>query len=122
MTKKQNKFFLIFWLIAAAAWSFGAIRHLVVSSDIVGALIFFVAAGTSSILAFKYYEGVTDKPDRRLALGVVGWSVIVLIWVWMSLRYFDKGDWVGGLLSIVVAITWGIFGGVSIKKYLKKKK
>ena len=56
MTKKQIKFFFIFWLISAVAWLAGGIRHIVVSEDIVGAIIFFAASATSTILVFKFHK------------------------------------------------------------------
>ena len=61
------------------------------------------------------------KTDWRLIIGIIGWTLVVLIWLWMSQRYFKRGDQVGGVLNILVAITWCIFGMVSIKKYLAKK-
>ena len=56
-TKKTNKFFFIFWSISTIAWLTVSIRRLVVTQDIVGALIFLAVAITSAILAFKFYKG-----------------------------------------------------------------
>lgn len=61
------------------------------------------------------------KTDWRLIIGIVGWTLIVLIWIYIAIRYFRKGDTVGALLNLLVALTWGIFGYVSLKKYKRGK-
>ncbi len=61
------------------------------------------------------------KIDWKLTLGILGWFLIVLVWIWQTQRYFEKDDLVGGILHILVALTWTIFGFVSTKKYLNSK-
>ncbi|MAG50384.1 hypothetical protein CL621_01940 [archaeon] len=61
------------------------------------------------------------KTDWRLIIGIIGWTLIILIWLWMSLRYFRRNDLMGGILNIIVAVFWTIFGIINIRKYLSKK-
>ncbi len=56
MTKKTSKFFSIFWLIAGLAWTFAVIRHMTVKDDVIGAIIYMIAAIVSFVLAFAYYK------------------------------------------------------------------
>jgi len=56
MNKKTSKIFSIFWLVAGLVWVIATIRHIIVKDDIVGAIIYIVAAAVSFILAFAYYR------------------------------------------------------------------
>jgi len=64
---------------------------------------------------------MNKKLDWRLLLGIVGWTLIVSIWIWQAFRYSSKNDPVGTILHIIVALVWTIFGIVTTKKYLKQK-
>jgi hypothetical protein len=61
------------------------------------------------------------KTDPRLVLAIVGWGLIVSIWIWLAFRYSAKNDIVGSILHVIVAVVWTIFAVVSTKKYLKQK-
>jgi len=56
MSKKSSKIFSIFWLVAGLVWVIATVRHIIVKDDIVGAVIYIVAAVVSFILAFAYYR------------------------------------------------------------------
>ena len=56
MNKKSSKIFSIFWLVAGLVWVIATVRHIIVKDDIVGAVIYIVAAIISFILAFAYYR------------------------------------------------------------------
>ena len=56
MNKKSSKIFSIFWLVTGLVWVIATARHIIVKDDIVGAVIYMVAAIISFILAFAYYR------------------------------------------------------------------
>jgi len=56
MNKKSSKIFSIFWLVTGLVWVIATVRHIIVKDDIVGAVIYIVAAIVSFILAFAYYR------------------------------------------------------------------
>jgi len=56
MKKINNKIFSIFWLVAGLAWIVATVRHIIVKDDIIGTIIYIVAAIISFILAFAYYR------------------------------------------------------------------
>ena len=56
MNKKSTKVFSVFWLVAGLVWVVAAVRHIIVKDDIVGAILYVVAAIISSVLAFAYYR------------------------------------------------------------------
>jgi len=56
MNKKSSKIFSIFWLVTGLVWVIATVRHIIVKDDIVGAVIYIVAAVVSFILAFAYYR------------------------------------------------------------------
>lgn len=56
MNKKSSKIFSVFWLVTGLAWVIATVRHIIVKDDIVGAIIYIVAAIISFILAFAYYR------------------------------------------------------------------
>jgi len=55
MTKKATKNFSIFWLLAGIIWLIAAVRHLIVTNDITGVIIYAAAGVLSFVLAFAYY-------------------------------------------------------------------
>jgi len=58
MNKKSSKIFSIFWLFTGLVWIIATVRHIIVKDDIVGAIIYIVAAIVSFILAFAYYRNI----------------------------------------------------------------
>ena len=56
MNKKSSKIFSIFWLVTGLVWAIATVRHIIVKDDIVGAVIYILAAIVSFILAFAYYR------------------------------------------------------------------
>ena len=58
MNKKSSKIFSIFWLFTGLVWIIATVRHIIVKDDIVGAIIYIVAAIVSFILAFAYYRNM----------------------------------------------------------------
>ncbi len=56
MNEKTSKIFSIFWLVAGLAWIIATIRHIIVKDDMVGTIIYIIAAIISFILAFVYYR------------------------------------------------------------------
>jgi len=56
MNKKSSRVFSIFWLVTGLVWVIATVRHIVVKYDIVGAIIYIVAATVSFILASAYYR------------------------------------------------------------------
>jgi len=56
MNKKSSKIFSIFWFVAGLIWIIATVRHIIVKDDIVGTIIYIVAAIISLILAFAYYR------------------------------------------------------------------
>ena len=56
MNKKSSKIFSIFWLVTGLVWVIATVRHIIVKDDIIGAVIYIVAAIVSFILAFAYYR------------------------------------------------------------------
>lgn len=58
MTKKTSKIFTIFWLVAGLIWTAATIRHLAVNDDLVGTVIYLIAAIISFILAAAFYKNL----------------------------------------------------------------
>jgi len=56
MNKKSSKIFSIFWLVTGLVWVIATVRHIIVKDDIVGSVIYIVAAIVSFVLAFAYYR------------------------------------------------------------------
>jgi hypothetical protein len=56
MTKKTSKIFSIFWLVTGLIWTFATIRHIAVNDDLVGAVIYLIAAIISFIIAVAFYK------------------------------------------------------------------
>ena len=56
MIKKTSKIFTIFWLVSGLIWTFATIRHIVVTDDLVGTVIYLIAAIISFILAVAFYK------------------------------------------------------------------
>jgi len=56
MTQKTSKFFPLFWFVAGLIWTFAAIRHIAVNDDLVGVVIYLIAAIISFILAVVFYK------------------------------------------------------------------
>jgi len=56
MNKKSSRIFSVFWLVSGLVWVIATIRHVIVKDDIVGAVIYIVAAIVSFVLAFAYYR------------------------------------------------------------------
>jgi len=56
MKSKSSKTFSIFWFVAGVIWVIATVRHIIVKDDVVGTIIYIVAAIISFILAFVYYK------------------------------------------------------------------
>jgi len=56
MKSKSSKIFSIFWFVAGVIWVIATVRHIIVKDDVVGTIIYIVAAIISFILAFVYYK------------------------------------------------------------------
>jgi len=54
MNKKTSKIFSIFWLVAGLAWLIALVKCLKAGDDIVGILIYAIAAVISFVLSFAY--------------------------------------------------------------------
>lgn len=56
MTKKTSKLFSVFWIAAGIAWMLAAIRNIMIKDDVIGTVIYVVAAFVSFVLVFAYYK------------------------------------------------------------------
>lgn len=56
MNKKSSKIFSVFWFVTGLVWVIATVRHIIVKvkDDIVGSIIYIVAAIISFLLAFAY--------------------------------------------------------------------
>jgi len=61
MSKKQIRGFYIFWIFSGVIWLAAGIRHYFWVEDTTGAIIEFVAAVLSFILAWAYWRGFVNK-------------------------------------------------------------
>jgi hypothetical protein len=65
---------------------------------------------------------MNKKQKKRYKLSMFLWSIIAIIWFILSIRYFNKGDLVGGILYILVGISYIFFGHIITKQNIKKIK
>jgi len=56
MSRKNSKFFSVFWIFSGSIWLVVSIRHIMMKSDATGFLIYIIAFIVSFILAFAYYK------------------------------------------------------------------
>jgi uncharacterized membrane protein YhaH (DUF805 family) len=60
--------------------------------------------------------------NRKYYWAMSLWVIIAIVWFIQSYRFFDKGDWVGGILYIITGVAWIFFGSIITKKSLRDKK
>ncbi len=65
MEKKTSKILSIFWLVSGTAWTIAAIRHILVKDDVVGVVIYAVAAVVSLVLALAHYRNLAGGIQNK---------------------------------------------------------